>query len=107
MDSKNKAVEAVLIALSLGFFIGYHIWFFFMKTEWTKAKTNYYGINGKGKIARLIFTQIVSSNPKNAILGIQQARYTSSLPHHSCSLPNAQCKQLHCTPEHARHPTPP
>jgi hypothetical protein len=79
MDSKNKAVEAILIALALGLFLGYHIWFFFVKTEWTKTKDNFYGINGKGKVARLVFTQIVTSRPENAILGIQQARFAPCL----------------------------
>jgi hypothetical protein len=107
MDSKNKVVEAVLVALALGLFLGYHVWFFFVKTEWTKTKDNYYGINGKGKIARLIFTQIVSSQPKNAILGIQQARlaltpsfccqaYGISAPYCPCSLSIACMGQPWC-----------
>jgi hypothetical protein len=79
MDSKNKIVEAIVIALALGLFLGYHVWFFFVKTEWTKTKDNYYGINGKGKIARLIFTQMITTQSKNAILGIQQARFDPCL----------------------------
>ena len=81
MKSRFPAVEAVLIALSLGSFILYHVWFFLLRPCISrKAANRYYGINGKGKLARLIFSQIVSTDPKASILGVQQSRCAKVRP---------------------------
>lgn len=80
MKSKYPAVEGVLVALALAYFLGYHAWFFVLKTGWTKTREDkYYGINGKGKIARLVFAHLVSTNSKAAILGVQQSRCARTL----------------------------
>lgn len=78
MQSRYPALEAVLIALSLGSFVFYHVWFFLLKPCTSKTgASKYYGITGKGKLARLIFSQIVSTDPKASILGVQQSRWAT------------------------------
>ena len=102
MESKHPALEIVLITLALGAFLGYHLWFFLLKTGLTTVKASKsFGINGKGKVARLIFTHIVSTDAKASILGVQQSRCAPKssgkleevrfAQHtHSCSPPAAQ-----------------
>eukprot|EP00892_Ulva_mutabilis_P007648 jgi/Ulvmu1/5255/UM022_0048.1 len=76
MDSKYPAGEWVVIVIALGIFFFYHCWFFCMKTGLLRAREDkYYGINGKGKLARVIFTHLVSTK-KGGVLGIQQNRNT-------------------------------
>jgi hypothetical protein len=87
MKSKHPALEAVLVASALGAYVLYHVWFFFLKQRCGRVRRkHYYGITGKGKIARLMFTHMVSTDSKAAILGVQQSRRVPrSL---ACSMPS-------------------
>jgi hypothetical protein len=64
-----------MIAFALGLFTFYHLWFFFLKPTLGRIReSKYHGVTGKGKIARLMFSQMVSSSSKSSILGVQQSR---------------------------------
>lgn len=61
MNSKYPALEWVVIALSLGMFLCYHVWFAAKAGLCFGSTTPTYGINGKGKVARVAFSHLVST----------------------------------------------
>ena len=65
MKSKYPAVEWAVIVSALGLFIGYHGWFAVKAALCscfgpTNAHASY-GITGKGKVARVAFSHLVST----------------------------------------------
>lgn len=65
MNSKYPALEWAVIVLALGLFIGYHGWFAAKAALCTcfgsTTPQASYGITGKGKIARVAFSHLVST----------------------------------------------
>lgn len=74
-------LEGFVIATAIGLFAGYHVWFFVWRkvVERRGGDTAFQGINGKGRLARVVFTEVVSTDSKAAVLGIQQSRCVHSL----------------------------
>jgi hypothetical protein len=60
MESKNPALEWVLIIFALVLYVSYQAWWFW-KTGFGAGGQGY-GMNGKGKVARVLFSHLVGSS---------------------------------------------
>ena len=75
VDSRHEVLEGFIIALALFIFLFYHVWVFFIAgVGCLRTTKDGYGINGKGRLARVVFSSNVAEQHKHAILGVQISR---------------------------------
>ena len=78
IESRSKIAEIFVISLGFLVFFGYHAWVFVLASQGCiSTKQENYGINGKGRLARVVFASNIAEKEKHAILGVQNSRYVS------------------------------
>ncbi|WIA30626.1 hypothetical protein OEZ86_000704 [Tetradesmus obliquus] len=70
----RTTAELVIVIVSLGGFICYHVWLFGFRGRGYKVSAKYHDFFQAGKLARSIWAEACATDEKDAILGVQQAR---------------------------------
>ncbi|GBF89446.1 hypothetical protein Rsub_02018 [Raphidocelis subcapitata] len=74
----KAGMEGILMAVSFGIFGGYHLWLMVLRAQIArlrnKSKRHVKDFFAAGKLGRSIFSETCASDPKEAILAVQQAR---------------------------------